>query len=111
MRPPSLSCTWCSGTSWSSVAAYSFTGTLTRPKLREPFQMERMLSFSSADVDDVHPGYYREVMAKSEGTDSYVNVGGHRLRLTNLDKVLYPETGTTKGEVIDYYSRVADALI
>jgi bifunctional non-homologous end joining protein LigD len=51
-------------------------------------------------------------MAKStEGTDSYVTVGGHRLRLTNLGKVLYPETGTTKAEVIDYYSRVAGALI
>lgn len=43
--------------------------------------------------------------------EQYVNVGGHRLRLTSLDKVLYPETGTTKAEVIDYYSRVADALI
>lgn len=38
-------------------------------------------------------------------------VDGHRIRLTNLDKVLYPETGTTKGEVIDYYTRVADTLI
>ena len=28
---------------------------------------------------------------------------GHRLKLTNLDKVLYPETGTTKAEVLDYY--------
>ncbi|MFC5501286.1 ATP-dependent DNA ligase [Lysinimonas soli] len=46
-----------------------------------------------------------------DGPDSYVEVGGHRLRLTNLDKVLYPETGTTKAEVIEYYSRVADALI
>jgi bifunctional non-homologous end joining protein LigD len=51
------------------------------------------------------------VMAKAEGGDTYVDVGGHRLRLTHLDKVLYPETGTTKAEVIDYYSRVADALI
>jgi len=73
--------------------------------------MERILSFSSADVDDVHPAHYFGGMAKAEGADTYVDVGGHRLRLTNLDKVLYPETGTTKGEVIDYYSRVADALI
>lgn len=29
-----------------------------------------------------------------------VDVDGRRLRLTNLDKVLYPETGTTKGDVI-----------
>ncbi|WP_125131745.1 ATP-dependent DNA ligase [Microbacterium sp. 10M-3C3] len=40
-----------------------------------------------------------------------VRIDGHRLRLTNLDKVLYPETGTTKGEVIDYYTRVASVLI
>lgn len=40
-----------------------------------------------------------------------MRIGGRRLRLTNLDKVLYPETGTTKGEVIDYYTRIADVLI
>ncbi len=45
------------------------------------------------------------------GTETLVEVGGHRLKLTNLDKVLYPETGTTKGEVLDYYSRVAEFLI
>jgi bifunctional non-homologous end joining protein LigD len=45
------------------------------------------------------------------GSESSVDVGGHRIRLTHLDKVLYPETGTTKAEVIEYYSRVADALI
>ena len=43
--------------------------------------------------------------------EQLVHVDGHRLRLTNLDKVLYPETGTTKGEVIDYYSRVAPLLL
>lgn len=47
-------------------------------------------------------------MAKSE---QIVSVAGHRLKLTNLDKVLYPETGTTKAEVLDYYSRVADVLL
>ncbi len=40
-----------------------------------------------------------------------VRVEGRRLRLTNLEKVLYPRTGTTKGEVIDYYSRIAGALL
>src|SRR5215204_6092947 len=43
--------------------------------------------------------------------DQIVEVGGHRIKLTNLDKVLYPETGTTKAEVLDYYTRVADVLI
>ncbi|HYP73878.1 MAG TPA: non-homologous end-joining DNA ligase, partial [Microbacterium sp.] len=40
-----------------------------------------------------------------------VDVEGRHLRLTNLDKVLYPATGTTKGEVIDYYSRVAAVML
>lgn len=40
-----------------------------------------------------------------------VTVDGHRLTLTNLDKVLYPETGTTKGEVLDYCAEIAPHLI
>lgn len=40
-----------------------------------------------------------------------MRIDGRRLRLSNLDKVLYPETGTTKGEVIDYYTRIADRLL
>lgn len=40
-----------------------------------------------------------------------VRIGDRRLRVTNLDKVVYPETGTTKGEVIDYYARIAPALL
>ncbi len=40
-----------------------------------------------------------------------VEVGGRRLRLSNLDKVLYPEAGFTKGQVINYYSRVAPVLL
>lgn len=40
-----------------------------------------------------------------------VTIDGHRLTLTNLDKVLYPETGTTKADVLAYYAAVADVLI
>lgn len=45
------------------------------------------------------------------GEEQLVRVDGRRLRLTNLDKVLYPATGTTKGEVIEYYTRVAPLLL
>ncbi len=38
-------------------------------------------------------------------------VDGHRLRLTNLDKVMYPATGTTKGDVIAYYRAVAPVFV
>lgn len=40
-----------------------------------------------------------------------VRVAGRMLRITNLDKVLYPATGTTKGEVIDYITRIAPVMI
>ncbi|MEO6088375.1 MAG: DNA ligase D [Umezawaea sp.] len=40
-----------------------------------------------------------------------VRVGDRRLELSNLDKVLYPEVGFTKAEVIDYYSRIAPFLL
>ena len=40
-----------------------------------------------------------------------VQVDGKTLTLSNLDKVLYPEAGFTKGEVIDYYTRVAPVLL
>jgi len=40
-----------------------------------------------------------------------VQVGARRLRVTNLDKVVYPETGTTKGEIIAYYSAIAPLLL
>src|SRR3954447_539810 len=44
-------------------------------------------------------------------TKSTVEVDGRRLALSNLDKVLYPETGFTKGEVVDYYARIAQVLL
>jgi len=40
-----------------------------------------------------------------------VDVEGRTLRISNLDKVLYPRTGTTKGEVLDYYARIAPTLL
>jgi bifunctional non-homologous end joining protein LigD len=40
-----------------------------------------------------------------------VDVEGRRLKLSNLDKVLYPATGFTKGQVIEYYTRVAPTVL
>ena len=38
-------------------------------------------------------------------------VGGAKVEVSNLDKVFYPETGFTKGNVIDYYVRVSPVLL
>jgi bifunctional non-homologous end joining protein LigD len=40
-----------------------------------------------------------------------VEVEGRRLSLSNLDKVMYPAVGFTKGQLIDYYSRIAPVLL
>jgi bifunctional non-homologous end joining protein LigD len=48
---------------------------------------------------------------KDANNSPVVDVAGRRLSLSNLDKVLYPATGFTKGQVIDYYARIAEALL
>ncbi len=48
---------------------------------------------------------------EGEGSEVHVDVEGRTLRLSNLEKVLYPATGFTKGEVLDYYARIAPVLL
>ena len=43
--------------------------------------------------------------------DQIVEIEGRQLKLTNLDKILYPGAGFTKGQVIDYYARIAPVLV
>jgi bifunctional non-homologous end joining protein LigD len=47
-------------------------------------------------------------LARQEST---IEVEGRQIRLSNLEKVLYPKAGFTKGQVIDYYVRVAPVLL
>ena len=44
-------------------------------------------------------------------SEQVVEVEGRTLKLTNLTKVLYPDTHTTKADVLDYYARVAPILL
>jgi bifunctional non-homologous end joining protein LigD len=46
-----------------------------------------------------------------ERTERSVEIDGRRLKVSNLDKVLYAEAGFTKAEVIDYFVRVAPAIL
>ncbi len=48
---------------------------------------------------------------RTRGGGVQVTVQGRALRLTNLDKVLYPHTGFTKGDLIGYYAAIAPALL
>jgi bifunctional non-homologous end joining protein LigD len=46
--------------------------------------------------------------AKREST---LDINGKTIPVSNLDKIFYPKTGFTKGQVIDYYIRVSPALL
>jgi bifunctional non-homologous end joining protein LigD len=50
----------------------------------------------------------REELEKEE---TFVDVEGRTLKISNLGKVLYPRTGTTKGEVLSYYAQIAPVLL
>jgi bifunctional non-homologous end joining protein LigD len=45
------------------------------------------------------------------GVKTQLAVGGTKVKVSNLDKVFYPKTGFTKGDVIDYYVRVSPFLL
>jgi bifunctional non-homologous end joining protein LigD len=59
-----------------------------------------------------HPSY-KGLLAREEhpALEPLMTVEGRQLKLSNLDKVLYPAVGFTKGDVIDYYRRVSSVLL
>jgi bifunctional non-homologous end joining protein LigD len=53
---------------------------------------------------------FGEVQRRPDGALA-VTVDGHPLKLSNWDKVLFPQTGFTKGDLIAYYARIAPAVL
>jgi bifunctional non-homologous end joining protein LigD len=43
--------------------------------------------------------------------DQIIEINGRTLKLTNLDKVLYPAAGFRKGQIVDFYARIAPVLV
>jgi bifunctional non-homologous end joining protein LigD len=52
-----------------------------------------------------------EVVKEGRGGAATIRVDGRELRLSNRDKVLYPRAAFTKGDVIDYYARIAPVVL
>jgi bifunctional non-homologous end joining protein LigD len=52
-----------------------------------------------------------ELVVREEANAVVAEVDGRQVKLSNLDKVLYPEVGFKKRDVIDYYARVAPVLM
>jgi bifunctional non-homologous end joining protein LigD len=56
-------------------------------------------------------GSSRQGSLLGDGNDTQVRVGGHVVRLTNLQKPFWPELGITKAGLLEYYLRVSDVLL
>ncbi len=60
----------------------------------------------------VRKDFFRRLLSSNAmPAPTIVEVEGRKLSLTNLDKVLYPTPGFTKGQVVDYYARIAPVLV
>src|SRR5207302_1347865 len=64
--------------------------------------------------DPAEPATLEQILSKGRRLDDgrvEVELEGRTLKLSNLDKVLWPQTGTTKGEFIDYILRISPVLL
>ena len=93
--------TWV-GPRWSSTSRRS--GMTPAKRLRQPAY--RGVRTRPGARGPGGRGWLRRRATRCWSTSS-----GRTLKISNLDKVLYPRTGTTKGEVLNYYARVAPVLL
>ena len=116
MRAPVSASSWWKRTSCDCVADTSRTGTVTRPKLIDPVQIalrhERSPEVEVSPLQGLLPS--QVVAARSKGTGR----AGEPRRHVEVERpassgsptstrCLYPATGFTKGQVVDYYARIA----
>jgi bifunctional non-homologous end joining protein LigD len=73
---------------------------------KQVWQSDRLMEKPKRAVTPKPP-----VRKKPSRTTAQLDVDGMKLEVSNLDKVFYPKTGFTKGQVIDYYIRIARCLL
>jgi hypothetical protein len=77
---------------------------VSRRKYKDPIHNKEEYAHASKVRGDV-------IGSKPMSKRTEINVAGKTLTVSNLEKVLYPEVGFTKGQVIDYYIRIAPVLL
>ena len=80
---------------------------------KTPADVGRESEPSASEFEDDAPDPFRvrSAGAGAKSGSQRVRVGARELSVTNLDKVLFPQTGFTKGQLIDYYARIAPAML
>jgi bifunctional non-homologous end joining protein LigD len=82
----------------------------TSTTIRESIKAELELTWDTGKLSN-RPSRAKLGWEAAVSKPQIVEIEGKNLSLTNLDKVLYPSAGFTKGQVIDYYARIAPFLI
>ncbi|MBM4420350.1 MAG: DNA ligase D [Chloroflexi bacterium] len=88
-----------------------FVGLRSDKDPRECVGMERAMSAKAALRAAATEATAKPRAAKAAKVPSILSVDGHSLRLTNLEKVLFPEDGYTKADLIRYYTEVSPYLL
>jgi bifunctional non-homologous end joining protein LigD len=95
-------------TSWTNddrLRAPVFLGLRTEVKPEEVVRETGLLA------EDTEQESKRETLLPADKAEITLDIDGHRLRFTNLNKVFYPADGYTKRDVINFYAAVADLLV
>src|SRR5437588_8917694 len=139
MRPWSSSCSWLNERPFSSVAGNTRIGIETSPKEMAPFHMVLgmacafrvgvgILAAAVAATSTFPPrmagmprrkaagpafsvGFPKALPAEHDGEVWWAQLDGREVRLSNLDKVFWPEEGYTKGDLLAYYFNVAEWIL
>jgi bifunctional non-homologous end joining protein LigD len=99
-------------TQWTAdgvMRAPSFKG-LREDKSARDIVLEGTAEDGPARPADDPQALFDEVTRRADGSLEIVTEG-RRLKLSNWDKVLFPKTGFTKGDLIAYYARIAPAVL
>ncbi|RPI73196.1 MAG: DNA ligase D [Ignavibacteriales bacterium] len=75
-------------------------------KLREDKNLDEIIKEEEIDMNDE-----KELVTNKGTLDKEIVIGGNKLKITNLNKIYFPDDGITKGELIDYYRKVSKYML
>ncbi len=78
---------------------------------KEPKEVKREKTTEVKSSSNSNSAKTNKKMSKKKENEDSIHVKGHELKLTNLDKVLWPDGGYTKGDVIEYYRQTSDFIL
>ncbi len=80
-------------------------------KDKKPEEVRRVKTTEVVKRDSSNNSKMSKKMSKKKKNEDSIHVKGHELKLTNLDKVFWPDEGYTKGDVIEYYRQVSNFIL